>query len=57
MKILYRNKSRFQDNAYNFGGDPNNIVVAGDGTGAALAGILATSPKTNGKKCVKGVLF
>ncbi|CAJ0952720.1 unnamed protein product, partial [Mesorhabditis belari] len=44
-----------RDNAYNFGGDPNNIVVAGDGTGAALAGILATSPKTNG--LIQGVML
>lgn len=35
-------------NARNIDGDPNNIVVAGMGAGAACASILAVSPKTKG---------
>ncbi|CAJ0587387.1 unnamed protein product, partial [Mesorhabditis spiculigera] len=44
-----------RDNAYNFGGDPNNIILAGEGTGAALAGLLAASPKTNG--LIQGIMM
>uniref|UniRef100_A0A0K0ENL3 COesterase domain-containing protein n=1 Tax=Strongyloides stercoralis TaxID=6248 RepID=A0A0K0ENL3_STRER len=35
-------------NAHVFGGDPNNIMLSGHGSGAAAASLLAISPKTEG---------
>ncbi|CEF70375.1 Carboxylesterase, type B domain-containing protein [Strongyloides ratti] len=35
-------------NAHVFGGDPNNIMISGHGSGAAAASLLAISPKTEG---------
>ncbi|XP_063831058.1 esterase B1-like isoform X2 [Ostrinia nubilalis] len=35
-----------KNNIRNFGGDPSNIAISGDGASAALVGYLALSPKT-----------
>jgi carboxylesterase type B len=34
--------------AHVFGGDPNNVMLMGQGSGASAASILALSPKANG---------
>lgn len=39
----------FQLNAHVFGGDPENVLLMGHGSGAASASLLALSPRAEGK--------
>lgn len=54
LKDLALALSWVKENIRNFGGDPDNIAVSGEGTAGALAGYLALSPmsKNNVKKVI-----
>ncbi|CAJ0563149.1 unnamed protein product, partial [Mesorhabditis spiculigera] len=48
LEDIYSGLQFLRENANNFGFDVNNIVVAGESAGAALAGITAISPRFKG---------
>lgn len=54
LKDLVLALSWVKENIKNFGGDPDNIAVSGEGTAGALAGYLALSPMS--KTIVKKVI-
>ena len=41
------------DNIHKFGGDPNNVTIAGQSAGSVSATVLDVSDKTKGKVYIK----